>query len=312
LTLPSVPLAAPASSSGLAGVPLREQTRARYPDETGFIERDGVRVFWERYGDGEQTVLLLPTWSVVPARFWKAQVPYLARHFRVLTFDGRGNGRSDRPVGTDAYRTDQFAADAIAVMDANAVDRVTLVSFSCGALWATILAADHSERVTGSVFISPAVALAPQHPEREGVPLDEPLDTDEGWAKYNTHFWSRDYRAFLEFFFAKCFSEPHSTKQIEDCVAWGLDTTPDALADATRGVAAGGREPFFERIGRVRCPTLVIHGDQDLVRPHAQGQALARTTGGELVTLHGSGHCPVARDPVKINLLIREFVERRL
>jgi pimeloyl-ACP methyl ester carboxylesterase len=155
------------------------------------------------------------------------------------------------------------------------------------------------------------VALAPQHPEREGVPLDEPLDTDEGWAKYNTYFWSRDYRAFLEFFFAKVFNEPHSTKQIEDCIAWGLETTPDVLSDATRAIAAGGREPFFERIGRLRCPTLVIHGDRDLVRPHAQGAALARETGGEVVTMHGSGHCPLARDPVKINRLIRQFVQRR-
>ena len=56
-----------------------------------------MRVSWERYGDGEPTVFLLPTWSIVHSRFWKAQIPYLARHFRVLTFDGRGNGRSDRP-----------------------------------------------------------------------------------------------------------------------------------------------------------------------------------------------------------------------
>lgn len=311
MTLQSGPVAPPASPPGPAGAPPGEQTRARYPDSEGYIERDGVRVFWERYGAGEQTVLLLPTWSVVPARFWKAQIPYLARHFGVLTFDGRGAGRSDRPVGVDAYLTDQFAADAIAVMDANGVDRATLVSLSCGALWATILAADHPDRVTGSVFISPAVALSPQHPEREGIPLDEPLNTDEGWAKYNTHFWSRDYRAFLEFFFGKCFSEPHSTKQIEDCISWGLETSPEVLSDASRGIAAGGQEPFFERVGRVRCPTLVIHGDADEVRPHAQGAALARVTGGELVTLHGCGHIPLSRDPVRINLLIREFVECR-
>lgn len=82
-----------------ASVAPPEQMRARYPDATGYVERDGVRVFWERYGDGEETVLLLPTWSVVTSRLWKAQIPYLARHARVLTFDGRGNGRSDRPVG---------------------------------------------------------------------------------------------------------------------------------------------------------------------------------------------------------------------
>ncbi len=50
-----------------------------------------------------ETLLLLPPWSIVHSRFWKLQVPYLARHFRVITFDGRGNGRSDRPDSAADY-----------------------------------------------------------------------------------------------------------------------------------------------------------------------------------------------------------------
>ena len=73
-------------------------TRAAEPDETGYVERDGVRVYWERYGDGDRTILLLPTWSIVHSRVWKMQIAYLARHARVITFDGRGNGKSDRPA----------------------------------------------------------------------------------------------------------------------------------------------------------------------------------------------------------------------
>ena len=46
-----------------APVTAREQTRARYPDEDGYVERDGVRVFYEVYGSGDPTILLLPTWS---------------------------------------------------------------------------------------------------------------------------------------------------------------------------------------------------------------------------------------------------------
>jgi pimeloyl-ACP methyl ester carboxylesterase/predicted glycosyltransferase len=300
-------VAAPASPGGLAGTSAPEQTRARYPDEDGYVERDGVRIFWERYGDGERTVLLLPTWSIVPSRFWKLQIPYLARHCRVVTFDGRGSGRSDGPVGAEANSTDEFAADALAVMDATGTERATLVTLSCGALWGTILAANHAERVDGIVYIGPAVRLAPGYPERD-VPFDVPLDTDEGWAKYNSYYWKRDYPGFLEFFFRKCFTEPHSTKQIEDCIAWALETTPETLADATRGIGVPREEDFADMCARIRCPVLVIHGDHDQVRPLAQGWALAQATGGELVTVGGAGHIPNARDPVKINSLLRDFI----
>ena len=71
--------------------------RAREPDYEGVVERDGVRVGYAVYGAGEPTILLLTSWAIVHARQWKAQVPYLARRFRVITVEGRGNGRADRP-----------------------------------------------------------------------------------------------------------------------------------------------------------------------------------------------------------------------
>src|SRR5438128_12529196 len=106
----------------------REQTRARYPDSEGYVERDGVRVHYEVFGSGEPTVLLLPTWSIVHSRIWKMQVPYLARHCRVITFDGRGNGRSSRPASGDAYSERAVAGDALAAMDAGATRQGVLVS----------------------------------------------------------------------------------------------------------------------------------------------------------------------------------------
>src|SRR5947207_10540443 len=117
--------------------------RARYPDADGYVERDGVRVFYEVYGTGAPTVLLLPTWSIVHSRVWKMQVPYLARHARVVTFDGRGNGRSDRPAGTEAYAETEYAADALAVMDATATEQAVIVGESMGAQRGLILAAGH-------------------------------------------------------------------------------------------------------------------------------------------------------------------------
>ena len=285
----------------------REQTRARYPDEEGYVERDGVRVFYEAYGNGEPTVFLLPTWSIIHSRHWKLQIPYFARHCRVLTFDGRGNGRSDRPEGVAPYAETEFAADALAVMDATETEQAVLVSLSLGAQRALILAATRPERVAGAVFTCPSVSLGKPLPSRVVHSFEDVLDTDEGWAKYNRHYWLRDYSGFLEFFFSQIFNEPHSTKQIEDCVGWGLETTPETLVE-TRLAITMDEEETLALCRRVGCPVLVIQGAEDRITGPSRGIALAEATGGGLVLLEGSGHAPHARDPVKVNLLIRGFV----
>jgi pimeloyl-ACP methyl ester carboxylesterase len=286
----------------------REQTRARYPDEEGFVERDGVRVFYEVYGHGEPTVFLLPTWSIIHSRHWKMQIPYLARHFRVLTFDGRGNGRSDRPEGVAAYREEEHAADAVAVMDETETEQAVLVSLSLGAQRTLILAASRPERVVATAFISPSVSLGEPLPSRIVHSFEDVVDTDEGWAKYNRHYWVRDYRGFLEFFFSRFFVEPHSTKQIEDCVGWGLETTPETLVE-TRLAITMGEEETRALCERLRCPALVIQGTADAITGPSRGIELAATIGGRLVLLEGSGHGPHVRDPVKVNVLLRKFVE---
>jgi pimeloyl-ACP methyl ester carboxylesterase len=289
--------------------PPAEQTRARLPDAQGSVERDGVRVCWERHGDGDPTLLLLPAWSIIHSRQWKAQVPYLARHYRVVTFDGRGNGRSDRPSTAAAYDDGQYVADALAVLEATGTERAVLVGLSRGGRWAVELAAARPERALGAVLIDPALPFMAPLPQRQAFPFEEELDTAEGWAKFNRHYWLREYRDFLEFFASEAFSEPHSTKQIEDMVGWGLDTDPETLVLTQLGAQPASREEMEAILGRVRCPVLVVHGSEDRVRPHAVGAAVAELTGGGLVTVEGGGHCPQARHPVIVNLLIREFVE---
>ncbi len=284
----------------------REQTRARYPDSTGHVERDGVRLYYEVYGSGEPTIFLLPTWSIIHSRHWKMQIPYLARHCRVITFDGRGNGRSDRPAGADAYREAQFAADALAVMDATGTARATIVALSVGAQRALILAADHPDRVTGAVFIGPAVPLRPRQASDAHDLLDAVLPTDQGWPRDTFAALVQDYRGFLEFFFSQMFAEPHSTKPIEDCVSWGLETTAETLIATEIGNGLD-EKATRELCSRIRCPVLVIQGTADPITGPGRGTALAEATGGDVVLLEGSAHGPHVRDPVKVNLLLRDF-----
>ncbi|MDQ2942364.1 MAG: alpha/beta fold hydrolase [Candidatus Dormibacteraeota bacterium] len=284
--------------------------RARLPDRQGDTVRGGVRLHWELYGEGDQTVFLLPTWSIVHSRAWKAQIAYLARHFRVLVMDGRGNGLSDRPLDPSAYADEEFAADSLAVMDDTKTESAALVSISNGSRWALLMAAEHPERVTSNVFIAPAVPLAPFSPFRKALATVFHDEQDEyvDWMKYNANYWLRDYPGFLEFFFSRVFSEPHSTKQIEDAVSYGLDTTPEVLV-ATHDGQTLRRQQATELAKRITCPVLVIHGDDDEVVLQANGADLAELTGGRLLSMEGSGHCPQARDPVSVNLALREFFQ---
>lgn len=285
--------------------------RAELPQEQGYVEHDGVKIGYEVFGDGEPTILLMPTWTIVHSRFWKMQVPYLARHHRVVTFDGPGNGRSDRPLDPAPYRTAAAVGQTLAVLDATATDRAVVVSLSKAASWALKLAADHPPRVIGSVFIGATVPLTPQHEDRQGISrwFFEDIDEPQGWERFNAAYWRDHWEDFAGFFFDRCFPEPHSTKQREDAVGWALETTPEVVV---REVTAESldRETVLGWARRHAAPALVVHGTEDRISPPSRSEALAEATGGELVLLEGAGHIPLARDPVKINRLITAFVRR--
>ena len=284
-----------------------EQTRARYPDEDGFVERDGVRIHWERYGAHEPAFLLLPTWEIVHSRCWKCQIPYLARHGTVVTFDPRGNGRSDRPLTAAEYDRREYAADAVAVLDAAGVGRAVVVAW-CDLGESLVLASEHPERVAALVEIAPAMQVGDIPPEDVAYPFDAMLDTDEGWAKENRYYWLRDWRGYAEFFFGECFREPHSTKHIEDTVGWALETGPETLLVSFSGWNTKVLDPETAtgHARRIICPGLVVHGTDDGLVEARRGRAVAEHLGWGHLSIEGGGHAPQARDPVRLNLVIRD------
>jgi pimeloyl-ACP methyl ester carboxylesterase len=293
--------------------------RSLAPDASGYAVNAGVRLHFEVHGRAGPTILLLPTWTVVHKRLWKAQVPFLSRHFRVVSYDGPGNGGSDRPLDPAAYDHDVQVGHALSVLDATGTDRAVVVGLSQGAAWALQLAAEHEDRVLGTVLIGPSVAVTDGHPARlaDGgravlPPSQVPFlghDPDEHWAKYDPCYWQDHHEDFLWFFFGMCFPEPHSTKQIEDCVAWGLATTPEVLAVEAQGTRPS-RQTAEDWCRAVTTPVLAIHGDRDRISPPSRGRRIAELTRGDYVELAGSGHLPLARDPIKINLLVRDFARR--
>ena len=160
-----------------------------------------------------ETLLLLPPWAIVHSRFWKLQVPYLARHFRVVTFDPRGNGRSDRPESAEEYGPRVTAQDALAVLDAAGVADAACSSATARPRAPRCCSPSSTPSACAArSSCRPRCRSRPPLPERTGHSFDAVLPEYEGWAKTNRHYWAQDFRGYLEFFFDRCFTEPHSTQ----------------------------------------------------------------------------------------------------
>jgi pimeloyl-ACP methyl ester carboxylesterase len=238
------------------------------------------------------------------------QIAYFARHFRVICFDPRGNGLSDRPRTAQAYRREELTRDALDVLTATGTARAVVVGFSAGNAQALDLASEHPGVVAAWVAIAPSIQGLGTYPEERATAFglwDQDTGDDEGWGRYNRHSWIRDYRGFTEFFFDQMVSEPRSTKLVEDLLAWSAGTDGRTLVRAEIARRPAPRT-VEEQGADVPCPVVVVHGTEDHVVPFDHGVRLAELTGGSLVRFEGSGHMPQGRDPVAVNRVLDDVL----
>ncbi|HKQ27668.1 MAG TPA: alpha/beta hydrolase, partial [Burkholderiales bacterium] len=247
------------------------------------------------------------------SRIYKAQLPWFSDRFRCIAYDPRGNGRSDRPQDVRAYSLDEAVADVLCVMDATSTERAVMIGMSSGGMVASVLAAHHADKVAGAVLIGTQASIGPGNPAYAPANFHAQRQSFEGWEKYNREYWMKDYPDFAAFFLSNVFSEKHSTKQLEDGVGWAAETDAEVLVRTVEARAlAPGYDVSEAMYARIKCPLLLIHGDDDRIVPLGRPQAVAAATGGELVVLKGAGHAPQARFPAKVNTLISDFLDRRV
>ena len=260
----------------------------------GFVERDGVKCWYGVWGEEGPWIAFAPIFQITHSRMLKTVVPYLSRHFRVIAMDGRGNGRSDRPDGQDAYTFDNYYGDFVAVLDAVGADRLAVVGISATAMTALRFAAEQPGRVT-HVIIAGGYA--------DAVISDEKIAAR---VRAESAQMQGDWPAYLDWFFNLVFTEPHSTKPYEDAVRFGWASSGEVVDWARNGWL---NSDVRELARQVKCPTLVIHGDKDRRVFHERGAAIqALVPGARLLTVEGGGHLTSVRDPVLFNRALRDFV----
>ena len=265
------------------------------PEREGYVERDGVRTWYAQYGASGPWLAFAPVFQIGNTNLHKGVVPYLAQHFRVVVTDLRGNGRSDRPATPEAYTFDLYFADFVAVLDALQVDRAAIVGISATAMVALRLAAEQPARVSHLVIAGGYAARLLSNPAAVQATQAVMQRMRDDWPGY------------LDEFFTVVFSEPHSTKAYEDGVVRSGAATDGATV--AMGLAGWLGTDMRPQARQVRCPTLVIHGDDDRRVPYADGERIAALVpGAQLLTIGGGGHLLQARDPVAFSRAVRDFV----
>ncbi|CAN5530276.1 alpha/beta hydrolase [soil metagenome] len=249
---------------------------------------DGTAIAWYRYGDGDRHILFIPTWNIVDARVVGHQVAALEPHAVVVTYDPRGHGRSDRP--DRGYTFENHAADALAVMDANDLRRPAVVTASRGLNATLILASDDADRVERIVSVASYMELKPR-----AAPVDpaylEALRTD----------WT----GFIVPFMHSVFPEPHSEEVIEEMIAIGMEATPTIVA--TQESELDWSVPA-SLLSSVMCPTLILHGEDDVVPISLAERIAATMPRARLEILPNAGHRPDIRSTKIVNPLLIQFL----
>ncbi|MBA3412883.1 MAG: alpha/beta hydrolase [Actinobacteria bacterium] len=250
---------------------------------------DGARIAWYRYGGGERTTLFVPTWNLVDARVVGHQVAALESHTNVLTYDPRGAGASERPKR--GYDFPHHAADALAVLDANGIERAALVTASRGLNTAVLLTTSDPQRFDRIAVVGPYMNLEPAPPSPDPERLE---------ALRN------DWRGFIVPFMHAVFTEPDSADVIAEMIAIGLEATPDVIA--TQETELDWRRPA-RLLGSVTCSTLVVHGEADAPVPVALAERIvAAMPNARLELIPGGGHRPDIRTPELVNPLLLDFL----
>lgn len=257
-----------------------------------YVQRPDARLFYQVSGKGTPDLVLLPPCQpAVYSRLWKYQVPYLSRHFRVVVMDPRGNGRSDRPL--TGFDFDTRYGDLLAVLGETVRPPFALVAFGCASMLAVRYAVDHPGHLGQLILAGAQYAQSLPRPFEDRVAAVIRNDFD-GWRQR---------------LFRTIYPEPHSLKGIEDGIAWAGETSPDVLVEALGQIE---KDDVYDLLGRVRVPTLVLHGTQDRIVPYTHGEKFAAAVpGARLVTFEGGGHGLPGRDAAKVNHFIRDFVRGR-
>ena len=256
-----------------------------------YFRNDGCQLHYEEYGHGTPVLLLHGLGS--STRDWENQKAALAEHYKVILFDLRGHGRSDRPK--EQYSMTTFADDVLALLEHLQLEKVHLVGISMGGMVGFQLAVDHPQRLLSLTVVNSS-------PQVRINSVRSALQIGKRWL------FSRllSMQSIGNMISKVLFPEPDQaalrTKVVE---RWRFNDKHAYLASLDAIIGWG----VSERLERIDCPVLVISADQDYTPVAEKAAYTARLRNARLVVIEHSRHATPIDQPQRFNQCLLDFLD---
>ncbi len=258
---------------------------------------DGTRIHYEVTGKPGATPVLMIQGLGASKNAWNLQRIAMATRFRIISFDNRGAGRSDKP--TEPFTLEQMAEDAIAVLDAAGIETAHVVGASMGGVISQIVAVKHAHRVRSLTLVCTACR---NHPWRQ--------ELLQSWAK------TAEEKGMIEVGkeAAQWVMSPRSFRRLVPAFTWMgplAALRPRHSFVSQIDAILNTREDLVDQLSTITAPTMVIVGNQDILTPRGDSEEIAeRIPNAELVVISGAAHGLMMEHSTTFNKILIEFLQR--
>jgi len=258
---------------------------------------DGTRIHYEVTGRIGRTPVLMIQGLGASKNAWNLQRIAMATRFRIISFDNRGAGRSDKP--TEPFTLEQMADDAIAVLDAAGIETAHVVGASMGGVISQIVAVKYPQRVRSLTLVCTACR---NHPWRQ--------ELLQSWAK------TAEEKGMIEVGkeAAQWVMSPRSFRRLVPAFTWMgplAALRPRHSFVSQIHAILDTREDLVDQLSTITAPTMVIVGNQDILTPRGDSEEIAeRIPNAELVVISGAAHGLMMEHSSTFNKILIEFLQR--
>jgi 3-oxoadipate enol-lactonase len=265
---------------------------------------NGIEMYYEVHGPtavaaARAEPLLMIMGLGANATSWEMQVPDFSREHKVVAFDNRGSGRSEKPHAP--YTMPQLADDAVGLMDHLGMDSAHVFGMSMGGMIAQELVLNHPKRVRTLILGGTMAGGA-------GAVLAGPQLIQQ-WAANALLPPEQAIENGLRFLYSDAFIAKNKERLVKRAIKLAHLQAP--LYALQRQVMAVVGFNAHERLKQVRCPTLILTGTEDRIIPPENSRILAEEIeGSELVEFEGAGHGFLAERAAETNAAVLGFIAR--